>query len=374
MAFESGSASFRIFYVPRPLPRNAIERFAENAAPPIDTLADGAIHGWVTGRHLLDRNITDDTATYGGFLRLTLMQAERKIPESLLRAECKMEELAQMQAQGVDRLSGSARREIRRGIEERLLPKMPPQLKGIPFVYDARNELLYAGALSDKQVDAFQVHFAQTIGFSLIPATPEMAAMKRCQVNVRDWEPASFSPEREDAEVSHDPGLDFLTWLWFVAEARGGQLKIEDVGEIAVMIEGPLMFVIEGGGAHEAVLRKGEPLLSAEAKTSLLGGKKLRRAKITLANGDQAFTFTFDAVPFTFRGLKLPEGETDAKGERIKLDAISRFQSRMDLLDFFHRSFFGFFDRFVSERRETKKWNATMKEVHAWVTGRKTRG
>lgn len=374
MAFESGSASFRIFYVPRPLPRNAMERFAEHAAPPIDTLSDGTIQGWVTGRHLLDRNITEDTGSFGGFLRLTLMQAERKIPESLLRAECKMEELARMQADGVDRLGGTARREIRRAIEARLLPQMPPQLKGIHFVYDARSELLFSSALSDKQVDALQVHFAQTLGFSLIPATPDMAAMKRGQVNVRDWEAASFSPEREDEEVSHDPGLDFLTWLWFVAEARGGQLKIEDVGEIAVMIEGPLMFVIEGVGAHEIVLRKGEPLLSAESKTALLGGKKLRRAKVTLANGDAAYSFTLDALPFSFRGLKLPEQNTDAKGEKIKLDAISRFQERMDQLDFFQKAFFGFYDRFVSERRDAKKWAATLKEIHAWVAGRKTRG
>lgn len=365
MSFENGSASFRIFYVPRPLPRDAIERFASHAAPPIDTLADGAIHGWVTGRHLLDRNITDETATYGGFLRLTLMQAERKIPESLLRAECKMEELAHMKAEGTDRVTGSVRREIRRSIEARLLPQMPPQLKGIPFVYDARNELLYCAALSDKQVDAFQIHFAQTIGFSLIPATPDMAAMKRQQSNVRDWDPSSYSPDRDDDEVSHDPGLDFLTWLWFVAEARGGQMKIGDLGDIAIMIEGPLMFVIEGSGAHEAVLRKGEPLLSSEAKASLLDGKKLRRAKVTLARGDQAWTFTFDAVPFVFRGLKLPEGE--------KLDAISKFQERMDLLDLFQRAFLGLYDRFVAERRDAKKWNASIKDIHAWVKERRTR-
>lgn len=373
MSMESGSVSFRIFYVPRPLPPDAIQRFAANAMPPIESLSDGTIHGWVSGEHLLARNITEDTANYGGFLRLSLVQAERKIPESLLRAECKMEERAQMQAQGVDRLGGTARREIRRSIEARLLPQMPPQLKGIHFVYDARNELLYTSALSDKQVDAFQVHFAQSVGFSLIPATPEMAAMKRAGCNVRDWDPSSFSPEREDAEVKNDPGLDFLTWLWFVAEGRGGQLKIEDIGDIAVMLEGPLMFVIEGAGAHEAALRKGEPLLSAEAKTSLLVGKKLRRAKVTFANSDVSYSFTLDAVPFVFRGLKLPDS-MDAKGGPIKLDAVSRFQERMDQLDFFQRAFFGFFDRFVAERRDAAKWAATVKEIHAWVADRRTRG
>ena len=76
-----------------------IARFATNALPPLETLADGTIHGFVTGRHMLDRNITDDSATYGGYLRLALVQAEHKVPAKLLRAECKMEELAQMAAQ-----------------------------------------------------------------------------------------------------------------------------------------------------------------------------------------------------------------------------------------------------------------------------------
>lgn len=365
MSFESGSISLRFFHVPRPMPRDAVERFAAHAAPPLETLGDGTIQGWVTGRHLLDRVITDENAFHGGHLRLSLMQAERKIPEALLRAECRMEELAHLQAQGVEKVSGSVRREIRRSVEDRLLPQMPPQLKGIPFIYDERNGLIHASALSDKQVDAFQVHFAQTVGFSLIPETPDLAAMKRKQKNVRDWQPSSFSPEREDEEVSHDPGLDFLTWLWFVAEARGGQLKIGDLGDIAVMIEGPLMLVMEGAGAHEAVVRKGEPLLSAETKAALLSGKKLRRAKLTLARGDQAWSVTLDAVPMTFRGLKLPEGE--------KLDPISKFQERMDLLFLFHEAFYGLYDRFVDERSESKKWNVTVKEIHAWVSGRKSR-
>ena len=60
-----------------------------------------------------------------------------------------------------------------------------------------------------------------------------------------------------------------------------------------------------------------------------------------------------------------PEGE--------KLDAISKFQERMDLLDLFQRAFFGFYDRFVTDRRDQKKWNATVKEIHAWVKDRRTR-
>lgn len=365
MGFESGSISYRMFYLPKGLPKNAVELFAKYAAPPIDTLSDGEINGWVTGRHLLDRKITDDSAYYAGFLRLSLMHAVRKVPEALLRAECKMEELAQLAASGAERLSQSARSDIRRSVTNRLQPQMPPTLKGIGMVHDTVNEVMYATALSEKQLDAFQIYFTQTVGYGPIPVVPETAAMKRKQARIKDWMPSSFSPEAEDDEVNNLPGQDFLTWLWFFAEARGGMIKLGDLGDVAIMVEGPLMFTMEGSGAHETVLRRGEPLLSGEAKTALLGGKKLRRSKLTLARGDQAWSCTFDADQFVIRGLKLPEGE--------KLDAISRFQERMNLLNTFNEALLRCYDRFIDERSTPASWKSTIKDMHAWVNNRKTR-
>lgn len=364
MSFESGSVSFRMLYLPRELPADAVERFARHAAPPLDTLGAGEINGWVTGRHLLDRNITRDTAYYAGFLRMTLMQAERKIPEPLLRAECRMQELAHLQAEGLDKLSATARRDIRQQVTDRLLPQMPPTLRGIHLLHDATARLLYTTALSDKQLDAFQIGFAQAIGFGGVPVLPETASLQRRNRSIKDWPPVSFSPEAEPEDVSQDPGLDFLTWLWFVAEARGGLLKLKDLGDWAVMIEGPLTFVMEGAGAHEMIVRRGEPRLSAEAKASLLSGKKLRRAKLTLARGEQSWTCAFDGPSFVVRGLKLPEGE--------KLDAISKFQERVQLVDLFKEALLSLFDRFCAER-EAKDWGQTLADLHQWVKTRKTR-
>jgi hypothetical protein len=365
MSIESGSISGQFLHVPRPLPPNIVERFAAHAMPPLETLGDGTIQGWVTGRHTLDRNITDETAFHGGFLRMRLSQVERKIPGELLIAECRIEELAHLQAQGVEKVSGSVRREIRRSVEDRLLPQAQPHIHSVQLIHDESTSRMITTAINDKQLDALQVHFAQAAGFSMVPETPDLAAMLRCKVNVRDWTPTSFSPQREDEEVSHDPGLDFLTWLWFVAEAKGGQVKVEDLGEIGIMIEGPLLMVMEGAGSHEALVRKGEPMLSAETKGALLSGKKLRRAKLTLARGDQAWTCTMDAVSFVFRGLKIPQGE--------KLDPISKFQERMDLLRTFHDAFFGLFDGFVSARSNGPLWHEECKQIHAWVANRRTR-
>jgi recombination associated protein RdgC len=352
-----------MFYVPGRMPNDVIARFAAQAAPSLDALGRDPLYGWVTGRHLLDRNITEDTAIVSGYLRLTLMRAERRIPEALLRAECRMEELAEMQASGEAFLKREVRSRIRKEVSDRLLPTMPPTLTGIPMVYDDREDLVYAGATSDKQVDAFIMAFKQATGHTLIPVMPETAAMKRGQVNYRDLAPTSFSPELEDSLAGPGLGQDFLTWLWFFSEARGGLLDLQK-DRWAVMIEGPLMFVLEGEGAHETVLRKGTPLVSAEAKTALLSGKKLKTARVTLQRRELSWTATLGADALILRSLKVPKGDA--------LDNVSRFQERMLALNAFREALMGFFDKFL-EDRSSAAWSQTRQDIHKWVSGRQSR-
>lgn len=365
MAFENGSLSFRMYYLPKRLPGNVVQAFARQAAPPLKDMLGDEINGWVGGRHLLDVPITEDNAYCGGYLRLTLMQAERRIPPSLLRAECKMEELAQLQAEKKAFLSRKARGEIRQRVTERLLPKMPPQLRGITFVYHEKRSLFYADALSERQSDAFKVGFQKTVGMAPIPVVPSTAAAERRQVDVREWAPTSFTPDVPDTEMGESIGADFLTWLWFLSEARGGIVRAGDLGQYGVIVEGPLWLVREGGGAYEIVVRHGTPTSSAEAKTGLLGGKKLRRARVTLVQDKATWRATLDAEELVVRGLKLPEIEGQ--------DPIGYFQERMRLLDQFADVLLFLYDRFVDERHDPRAWQAAQKEIHQWVSGRHAR-
>ena len=365
MSFESGSVSFRLFYLPQPLPRNHLERFAAFVVPPLTALRDTPLHGWVGGRHLLDRTIDEHTAHYAGYLRVTLMRAARKIPESLLRAECQMEGLARLQATGQPELDRKTRSAIRKEISERLLPPMPPQLKGMTLVHQPESDWLCAEVLSEKQFDAFEAGFRQTFGFGPIPVTPLHAAAKRRKLDVRQLPATSFSPDCDDDSVTDSIGQDFLTWLWFFSEVKGGMARLGDLGEFGVMVEGPLLFVLEGNGAHETVLRRGFPLLSAEAKTALQCGKKLKRAHVILARGQEAWRVTVDADEFIFRGLRLPEAD--------KLDAVSRFQQRLTAITLFKDAFLALYDRFLDQRADAKAWPAVRNDIHRWVSDRTAR-
>lgn len=364
MGFEKGSVTFRMYFAARELNEEDVEKFAANALPPLSTLAEEEVHGWVAGRHLLDRSITEENAFLGGYLRLTLTQAKKTVPSSLLQAECAVEEMAVMEAEDKQYLNQQMRTEIKKQVKERLLPDMPPQLKGIDFVFDPRSQMIYSSATSEKQVDAFVLSLMQTTGCGAEPADPDTIALRTEHVDTHSWGPASFSDELDDGMVDGTPGREFLMWLWYCSEKRDGLMQIPDVGEIAFMVEGPLTFVMEGKGAHEITLKKGQPMLSAELKSALISGKKLKKAKVQFARGEEVFEFTFDADEFIFRSLKLPQTEN--------FDRIGKFQERMVFLESFRQAFFHLYQAFVKERNDSNAWNKTKEAMRQWVTDRPT--
>jgi hypothetical protein len=158
--------------------------------------------------------------------------------------------------------------------------------------------------------------------------------------------------------------LDFFTWLWFYWESEGGTVPAGAGGGLpfGLMLEGPLTFIVEGEGAHEAVLRKGMPLLSAEAKTALTSGKKLRRAKFVLARGDDAWAVAVDGADFAFRSLKVPKGEP--------LEPAALFQQRMLHLETLTDVFYRLYEMFLDLRRSAREWEQTVDAMRAWIEAR----
>lgn len=197
MSFESGSISFRMYHLPRALPEPPEEGFLRRVAPPLDTVRDQPVYGWVTGRHLLDRKIDEVNAWYGGWLRLCLLQAERKIPASLLRAEVMQEELVRLAVSGNEHLSRREKQEVKQEIMDRLLPNMPPQLKGMTFVHRPGQPELYAETLAEKQVDVFVSYLREALGFAPELMTPESLSMRLARTDSREWAPCSFSEDVE---------------------------------------------------------------------------------------------------------------------------------------------------------------------------------
>ncbi len=363
MPFESGAVSFRMYHLSRALPEPVLDGFLQRVAPPLDTVRDQSVYGWVTGRYLLDRKIDEVNAYYGGWLRLCLLQAERKIPASLLRAEVMQEELIRLSVSGNESLARREKQEMKQEIMDRLLPTMPPQLKGMTFVHREGQPDLFAETLAEKQVDVFVSYLREAIGFTPDVVTPESLAMRLGRTDAREWAPCSFSENVEPERTSPVAGHDFMTWLWFQSELNPDKVPAADQGTVGVLVEGPLTLVMEGGGAHEISLRKGNPTVSAEAKAGLEAGKKLRKATVNLVRGDQVWRFGLDGETFAVRSLKLVTSEG-------VVDAVSRFQDRMLQVEMIKDILIGLYKAFLEVRKDPEVWSRTVKEMQDWVQKR----
>lgn len=361
MPLDRGTITFRICKLPRSLPEDALELFARDAAGSLDSVRDEPQWGWVSGRHLLERRIDEETSRLGGYLHLCLRQAQRKIPASLLRAEVRMAELA-LEAETKQHPNRQERKRIKEEAIERLQPQMPPQLSGTHFAVDHNENVLYVTAASENQLDVFLASFRETIGFEPIPLTPDVYAIDYCETDPDALPPVSFSPEIPDQDSLGSVGQAFLTWLWFFQEVHGGELPRSQLGQFSLMVDGPLRFVNEGPGSYESIVRKGAPTASAEARAALLVGKKLKSAKIILARErEEVWEATLDAETFVFRGLKLPEGEA--------LDPGSVFEERINYLYVLNKAFFALYERFLSILADADELTALRKQAKAWVAG-----
>ena len=91
------------------------------------------------------------------------------------------------------------------------------------------------------------------------------------------------------------------------------------------------------------------------------GGKRVKRAKFTLAQGEILWSATVDAN-FGFRALKLPKSE--------QIDVSGQFQERMLHIETFVDVFLGLYDRFLDQRMAPATWKKTVASMRAWVAKR----
>ena len=363
MAFESGTTALIPCTLSGKMPKDYLARLAKNTAGRLDDVRDEPVIGWVSGRHLLENEINETTAVFGGHLYVNLRKAERKIPAQLLNAICRREELAYMQANDTMVVPKKEKKRIKEDAIEHNLMKMPPALSAVPIVVDMATNMLYVGSSSLKSFDLVVGEFLKVMEIEPIPVNIRELMLKLFKKSELDLPDVSFNGR---TVTEPTPGRDFLTWLWYYSETQEGLLKVGNLGNFNLIVEGPLTFAITGDdapGASESTVKKGCPQMSAEAKAALAVGKKLRKAKILLARGDvEKWTFTFDADTFTFSGLSLPETES--------MEINTRFEERVLSLNIFLTAFEAYFQKFASDIMSGKP--AVQKDIVKWAADRES--
>ena len=153
-------------------------------------------------------------------------------------------------------------------------------------------------------------------------------------------------------------GKEFLTWLWFRAE-RDGRVEIHKAKPVTIEILGPILLDAQYGDARVSTLKGDSPATSPEARTALLEGKKLKKAKLKWTREDVEWVFTLDGENFNLSGLAVPNPG--------KLPFEDLMNLRVGMALEFEQVLQQLLEAFMELRMDAGPWKDELRAIHEWV-------
>lgn len=281
-----------------------LEDATAKAAMPIceaETIPDGISIGFASGKILLDRTINADNSIIDGYVTLNVRSTAKKIDAGMLKALIQCEEAAYMKARNAEFVPRKERNRIKEEAIERLMKDAKLSVKGTEIVIDG--DRLLIGATSERDCDTVCDLIAKDLG--IMPGLVKHSNAKG---------------------ETFGAGREFLAWL-FTTVQSGAELP----GDVKAMIEGPLELFAPDTEDYpdcaKAKIEGGTVANSVELNTMLDQKKHIRKAKLSLVRGEDAWRFTFDADAWNFSGLELPK---DCETFADRIQAIRDLYDEMD--------------------------------------------
>jgi recombination associated protein RdgC len=164
-------------------------------------------------------------------------------------------------------------------------------------------------------------------------------------------------------------GQEFLTWLWFMSEERGGAVRLEDSAEeVTVVFEKHLLLESGEGEDLEKVICQGLRAGLTEARTGLSLGKKIEQARILLARDTYEWHLTIRAGLFEFRSVRLPRTMSAAEEEEGPDAVAGRVLDRIFLFELMTRTVDELFRMFLRRRLAPADWEEERRRIAAWIS------
>ncbi len=162
-------------------------------------------------------------------------------------------------------------------------------------------------------------------------------------------------------------GQEFLAWLWYKSEERGGSVEIPVTGDILVVFEKHMLLEYGEGETNEKLICRGLQTELREARAGLALGKKPEQARIMFVKGEYEFHVTLAAAIFEFRNVKLPktvastdESDNPEAVEGRILERIALFEELTQLVN-------DLFSIFI-EIRTGDQWPGELEKIQTWVS------
>jgi recombination associated protein RdgC len=162
-------------------------------------------------------------------------------------------------------------------------------------------------------------------------------------------------------------GQEFLTWLWFKSEERGGAIRLESSGaDIEVIFEKHILLESGEGDSYEKLICQGLQAELREARTGLAMGKKIEQARIMLVLDQYEFRLTLKGSLFEFRSVRLPK-TMDGSEESDEAGAVeAKLLDRVGLYEMLLRTTDELFRMFLTKRTGAE-WPQELARLTAWI-------
>ena len=313
MGIQSASSTFTRFLVDDPVGKD-FRAFVEKG------LRDGSFRpvpadrseasGFASWEDLFDSSFDGASHHKGEYVAFRFRVDRHKVPSILLKQ--------QVQAairEHRDKSEGrwptrDEKLRIRQDVLDGLIARSLPQPAACEMVWDTRRKRLLVGTAGKRLLDTVREHLEDHL--RVFPAALCHVAWARTLLDPGGPERAAldtlFPPQSSSnvLEEGRPLGLDFLTWLWFSSETRGGRYSRED-GPDAEIHPGERLVLSLPDERRERVVCTTPAVSLDEARTALRRGKRVEEMQLYLKRGEHEYSLKLDATLWAVRSLRTPK-------------------------------------------------------------------
>ena len=238
---------------------------------PIDDIPEETSCGWTTWEDLTDTDWSTAPPEKGEYMAFAMRIDTRKVPPAILDKELSLafkEEEKRMLEVGKKFISRERKAELKDKTKLRLMMKTMPTPKQIGVIWNTTEDTVMILSVNDKEVARFEDLFAHSFFAKLEPY---------------------------QMDVINAPPSEFLPWIWFNSEVRGGKISHE----------------LRAEAREKMVLSTATSSVSAvcaveEAKLALKLGKTMTSLSVMFDNLTDWGTTVFGGNVSQLGSLKLP--------------------------------------------------------------------
>lgn len=347
MGFIKGSVSFCRFRVPEADGAAGFEcglkAFSFRDFFPADAQTNT---GWTSLEDILDSAFERSDYAYGPYLLFAMRTDRRVLPASLLKLRLLEAERRFRAERNTAKLYKEQREAIREAVRRELAERAEP----IPSIYEVcwsiADGVVYFGGLAPNIVQEFVDLFRRSFRVDPVPLSP---------IEVMSNGGSELLPPRLNRE--------FLTWLWFKSEERGGTVYIPNVGDVEIVYVRRLVLESGEGEYQEQVTCSGRHAHLREGKDALRQGKLVKEARLRLSHDGARWEFTYKADSASFTSMKLPAAvyteEEDEGNEGGVLERLYTLETAVRIMDRLHEHF--------RSLRTSDDWPAVVVQMDRWA-------